>query len=643
MPLARYVARRCANRLGGAGRRAALLLLLMGAPASAQDARVPADARLPAHPRLLLLRGEEQRILRDVAADPLRRKLHEAIIAAADEMLTLPPIQRIQIGRRLLDKSREGLRRSFFLSYAWRTTRDARYLRRAERELLTIAGFSDWNPSHFLDVAEMTMAMAIGYDWLYDGLTDSARVAVRDAILHKGLEPSLDSKYNSWLTVSNNWNQVCNAGTAYGAMALYEDQPALARSIIDRAIGSVVLPMADYAPDGAYPEGYGYWGYGTSFNVMLLGALRSVYGTDFGLATRPGFLKTAGYLENMTGPTGAAFNYADSGPGGGLEPAMFWFAEVLTDSGLLFVERARLEQVAPKRLASDRLLPSAIVFGRGVDLRAATPPTSLLWTGGGKNPVALMRTSWTDSSAIFVGVKGGSASDNHAHMDAGSFVLDADGVRWAMDFGAENYNQIEQAGVDLWNRAQSSPRWQVFRYNNLAHNTLTANGALQDVAGRATIAATNSSPRYLASVIDLSPAYVSSLAKATRGIAIVDGSHVIVRDELTTLSHPTTIRWNMVTPAQVRITGPRSAELTKNGRALQLTVVEPAVVTMKTWSTASPRAYESSNAGTTMVGFEVSLLAGQSGAITVVLEPGKSARHATTSVAPLARWTSAPR
>ena len=614
------------------------MLLLASASARAQATHVPADAPVPAHPRLLLPRGEEQRILREVASDPLRRKLHDAIIAGADEMLGLEPIQRIQIGRRLLDKSREGLRRSFFLSYAWRTTHDARYLRRAERELVTIAGFSDWNPAHFLDVAEMTMAMAIGYDWLYDGLSDRARVAIRDAIVSKGLDPSLNAKYNSWLGVSNNWNQVCNAGMAYGAMAVYEDQPARSRAIIDRAIGSVVLPMSDYAPDGAYPEGYGYWGYGTSFNVLLLAALQGVYGSDFGLAARPGFLKTASYLENMTGPTGAAFNYSDSGAGGGLEPAMFWFAETLHDPGLLFVERARLEHVAPERLARDRLLPAAMVFGRGIDLGASTPPRSLVRVGGGKNPVALMRTSWTDTSAIFVGVKGGSASDNHAHMDAGSFVLDAGGVRWAMDFGAENYNQIEQAGVDLWNRAQSSPRWQVFRYNNLAHNTVTANGALQDVAGRATIRGTSSSPNFLAAVVDLSPVYVSSLASAARGIAIVDGDHVVVRDEVRSLPQATTIRWTLVTPAAVRITGPRSAELTKDGRTLQLTVVEPEVVTMKTWPTVSPHAYESSNAGTTMVGFEFVLPAGAAGASTVLLEPEVAPHRASTPVAPLDRW-----
>jgi hypothetical protein len=345
----------------------------------------------------------------------------------------------------------------------------------------------------------------------------------------------------------------------------------------------------------------------------------------------------------MTGPTGAAFNYSDSGPGGELQPAMFWFAERLRDPGLLFVERARLERDTPKRLASQRLLPAALVFGRGVDLGAPTPPTSVLWSGGGKNPVALMRTSWTEPSAIFVGVKGGSASDNHAHMDAGSFVMEADGVRWAMDFGAENYNQIEQAGVDLWNRAQSSPRWLVFRYNNLAHNTLTVNGAMQDVAGRATIVGTSTSPGFLSAVVDLSPAYVSSLAHATRGVAIVDRDHVVVRDELRARAMPTTIRWTMVTSADVHIMGPRTAELRKDGRTLRLTVAEPAAVQMKTWPTVSPHAYESSNAGTTMVGFEAAIPEGSASTITVLLEPMRAGRGTSAPVPPLSRWTSPQR
>src|ERR1700730_3640964 len=116
-------------------------------------------------------------------------------------MLALAPIERIQIGRRLLDKSREALRRLFFLSYAHRMTQQQKYLQRAERELLAISAFSDWNPSHFLDVAEMTMAVSIGYDWLYNNLSADSRAIIKEAILKKGIEPSLDPKNNGWLKV----------------------------------------------------------------------------------------------------------------------------------------------------------------------------------------------------------------------------------------------------------------------------------------------------------------------------------------------------------------------------------------------------------------------------------------------------------
>ncbi len=53
----------------------------------------------------------------------------------------------------MLAVSREALTRIYFLSYAWRMTGDDRYARRAEREMLNVCAFPDWNSSHFLDVS----------------------------------------------------------------------------------------------------------------------------------------------------------------------------------------------------------------------------------------------------------------------------------------------------------------------------------------------------------------------------------------------------------------------------------------------------------------------------------------------------------
>ena len=50
-----------------------------------------------------------------------------------------------------------------------------KYLHLAETEMLAIYSFSDWNPSHFLDVAEMTMVVSIGYDLLFNSLPANSK------------------------------------------------------------------------------------------------------------------------------------------------------------------------------------------------------------------------------------------------------------------------------------------------------------------------------------------------------------------------------------------------------------------------------------------------------------------------------------
>jgi hypothetical protein len=619
---------------------ATILLLFITQVLVAQTDHIGSASNLPGHPRILLLKGEESTIKKTIAGDRIWSKMQQAILDESDRILTLPPIERIQIGRRLLDKSREALRRLFFLSYSYRTTGKEQYLQRAEKEMLTIAAFSDWNPPHFLDVAEMTMAMSIGYDWLYNDLSPASRSAIKDAIIKKGINPSLDPKNNGWLTVEHNWNQVCNAGMTYGALAIYEDDPALARQIINRAIGSVVSSMKDMAPDGAYPEGYGYWGYGTSFNILLISALDKAFGKDFGLSDMPGFLKTAGFLENMTGPTGSPFNFSDSHDGGGVEPAMFWFARKNADPSLLWVERSRLIKETPKKHVNDRLLPAMMIWGGGISLDSITPPKATMWVGGGKNPVALMRTSWTDTAAIFVGMKGGSGSVNHAHMDVGSFVMDLGGARWAMDLGAQDYESLESKGMQIFGRTQEAQRWTIFRYVNQAHNTLTINDQHQLVKGYAPIISSSSSKDFMSAVTDLSEVYKGSVAKAQRGIAIVDGKWVVVRDEIETADSPVTIRWTMVTPATVTTNGKNIAHLTQKGKQLLMIVDDAREAIIKTWPTdPPPNSYDAPNPGTIRTGFELTVPARTKKTITVLLTPDSSlVRAGGRKMGPLSSW-----
>jgi hypothetical protein len=605
--------------------------------ALAQDRKLVNTNKLVDHPRILFLKDEERGVKTVVSTNAVWSDMHKAILQASDEMIALPTLERVLIGRRLLDKSREAIRRIFYLSYAWRMTGEEKYFLRAEKEMLAVSNFSDWNPTHFLDVAEMTMAAAIGYDWLYGKLSPASKQLIQEAILKKGIEPSLNEKYNGFLTANTNWNQVCNAGMSYGALAIWEDHPEISKQVIERALNSIPLSMNEYQPDGAYPEGYSYWDYGTSFNVMFLSAIEKVFASDFGLSATPGFLKTSGFLENMTANTGLCFNWGDSGSGGNPTPAMFWFATKNNDPSLLWVEKSYLQKKDFSKFTRNRLLPAVILWGKDFPLEKITEPKSKTWMGQGANPVYIMRTSWTDTKGIYVGFKAGSASVNHGHMDIGSFIMESDGVRWASDFGSQEYESLESKGIQVFGRTQDAQRWSIFRLNNYAHNTLTVDNQLQRVKGYAKIDAFSDKPPFAYATSDLSTVYENQLASVKRGVAIVDKKFVVVQDELKTLDKQTTVRWTMLTSAQVAITGKNTMTLEKEGKKLFLRVESPTAITMKTWSTEPTTSYDAANPGTMLIGFEAVIPANTESMLKVLLLPEREAKAKIKS-APLARW-----
>ncbi|MFT3934466.1 MAG: heparinase II/III family protein [Chitinophagaceae bacterium] len=604
---------------------------------------INAATPLPQHPRLLLPAGEEKKLWNKINANAVWKTVHQVIIDESDKLIAEKPIEHIKIGIRLLDKSRECLRRVYFLSYAWRMTQDKKYLERGEKELLAVAAFSDWNPTHYLDVAEMTMGVAIGYDWLYNGLSEKSRSIIREAIISKGLETSFDTvhfnHYRKWLSVTNNWNQVCNAGLSFGALAVYESYPALAAKLINRSVESIAIPMNEaYGNDGAYPEGYMYWGYGTTMNVMLLDALEKIFHTDFGLMHAAGFLKTPYYVENMVAPSGDTFNYSDEGQQSQIQPAMFWFTGKLEDPSLLWEEQRLLTQQKIQEESINRLLPSLLLWGSNIDIDKINPPIAKAWMGQGKNPVAAMRTSWTDSNAIYVGLKAGSPFVTHGHMDVGSFIMEADGERWAMDFGMQEYESLESKKIDLWDNTQNGQRWKIFRYNNFTHNTLTINNQLQQVDGFAPITGFSKDINFLQATTDLSAIYKGQLAKANRGVAIVQQQYVLVQDELETAAAPASVRWTMLTDATVDIIDSETVALKKNGKQCKLQVKDVSGIILKKWTTNPPNDYDAPNPGTTLVGFEYTIPAYTKRNVTVLLLPERSSAANPLPVKMLAQW-----
>lgn len=558
------------------------------------------------HPRLLLTSGMEKQLLNNITQDSIWNIIQQRTIEACNELLSLPPLQREKVGIRMLGTSREALYRLFMLSYAYRVTGNVQYANRAETELRVVCQYKNWNPSHFLDVAEMAMGVAIGYDWLYPVLKKSTKRIVKKAIVEKALLPSLNNKYNDFLNRNTNWNQVCNTSMAYCAMAIIEDNPDLSEKIIIRSIESIRKPMLRYESDGAYPEGYGYWQYGTTYNVMLLALLEQTYNTSFGLTDKPGFMRSPYYIKHMVGPTLLPFNFGDSGEGTRLNTSMFWFAHKNNDltlidyeiHNLLNIEKYDYEQYR-------RMLPSIFIFGN--TLKLSTPHksnTPLMFIARNEAPVCLMRTSWDSEDAIFVGIKGGTPSDNnHTHLDAGSFVMDALNVRWAIDLGPQDYSALERNGLSIWNSAPNSDRWKVYQYTNLAHNVFSVNNELFNVNGNAKLLSYSDNPILMETTFDLTSMY-NNINAASRNISIINKSFVFIKDSICTSEKAVNIVWRMLTRAKTNISN-GVLSLQQDGKQLFISIPNGATPFISKYN--PPHDFDEPHPNTSIIGYNITI------------------------------------
>jgi len=577
----------------------------------------------PGHPRLILVSTNWDALRARGASQPRLSAIAAKTVAEARALLSAPPLAYQKEGKRLLTVSRQALRRIELCSFAYKVTGERVFLDHAQQDMLTAAAFADWNPSHFLDTAEMTAALALGYDWLFDALPAEARAAIRQAILQKGIQRGMNpaDTNNWWQTNTHNWNQVCFGGLTLGALAIADENPEAARQFLTLARQNSPNGLQAYAPDGVYPEGPGYWSYGTTYQVLMIAALQSALGTDWNLSARPGFLASAAALVEETGPTGLYFNFCDAGAGPAFNSALFWFAEKLHQPDLVYAQnRFLLQKLAgpPRASDVDWPFPFLALWTSGLPGEIPPPALPLAWHGDGPNPVGVFRSSWTDSNALFLAFKGGSASLAHAHMDAGSFVLDAGGVRWACDLGAQDYNSIESKGWDLWNMKQNSDRWRVYRLNNYSHNTLTLGGSLHNVAGQARITAFDAD----AATVDLSPVFAGQAGRVLRHFSVGKNKNVVVRDEIAAAKPGLSVRWQMVTRASIRAQE-NEATLRQDGRMLSAKILAPAGARFESADAQPPDdGVNAPNPGMSILMVNTTVPASENLTVEIELEPG---------------------
>jgi hypothetical protein len=519
------------------------------------------------HPRIIINENTVDNVQKILNTDPHAPKWYEHLKNETDAILTEAPSHyEIPDGRRLLSVSRRVKERVRALMFIHLMEGGDQYVDRTWAEIEAACNFQDWNPSHFLDTAEMTYAVAMSLDWLNDQWSDAQKETMQNAIIEKGLKPGLDV-YNGnvghrWDLNQNNWNQVCNSGLSIGALVIADQDPDLAKTILHHAIQSIPLPMKHYAPDGAGTEGVTYWDYGSRYNLLYLSSLETALGTDFGLSKIPGFKESGQYQMYISGATRQSYNFSDCGLRRMGTPMHFWMGKKYKKpeySWFRYSELAGGHQDA-------KVLDFLWFDEKGKDF---DPKTLKLDKHFREANVASMRSSWTDPNALSVGIQGGNNANlgMHRHVDLGSFILEALGERWIIDSGndSETYQR----------HRNKREKWEFYRIRAEGHNVPLFNpneNAGQKLDATAPIISFRSSKENATAVVDLSDAYSETSHRVIRTFEMQERQRVVVTDEIENNDH-TDFWWFLHTHADIEIDFTfRKAILTQNGKKLQIKI-----------------------------------------------------------------------
>ncbi|EDM26162.1 hypothetical protein LNTAR_16483 [Lentisphaera araneosa HTCC2155] len=501
------------------------------------------------HPRLVFTPQIVADLKKKIKIDPVCKNIYAAIRHNANDILKEPILAYEMVGRRLKTSGRMS-RRMDILGVVYLIEKDPVILKRIEQELIAVCSIPDWNPSHFLDVAGMSLGVAIALDWTAGDLPESTFEFTQNALINKGLKADGRAK-SRIVRTTNNWNQVCNGAMIAAAIAVAEQEPELSASTIQRALEALPRALVHYGPDGVYPEGSSYWGYATSRSVITIAMLESAFGRDFGHYDFPGFKESAYYQLYSTAPSGGLFNYSDCRDirKSNGDSILAWFASKTGNS--VFFEKDRFLKPVDQ-LSKLGTIDSMALAWISQYQEKITEELPTIWSGQGANPIAVFTSDKNDGHGFYVGCKGGKAKISHGNMDAGSFVFELNGVRWGIDMGLQEYHDLEKVGFNLWAMDQNAQRWSLLSKNNFGHSVLSVNNELFDVNGFASLVKVDNGeqPEVLFNTTEV---YGGGVKRATRRFVKEGASSLIIEDEVETSDVTQKLTWQFMTTSDVDI------------------------------------------------------------------------------------------
>ena len=478
---------------------------------------------LAPHPRLMLRSGDITAMRAARAISPSARQAHERIVAAAEQV-----VAREVVTHPLSITTQEIFEDIFYLSYSYLTTDDMRYARRAEQEMLAVCKLPDWNPSAPDDVAALTMALAIGYDWLYRALPVHSRSIIGTTIYEKGLLVADE------LTMSES---IGNIGILFGALATADRSPEYCQMLVAKYVEANEKVLS---AKNNLVTNIDQWSREAALQAMYSATMKSALDIEPSSSVVESFAQGAEALCYMVAPSNLYYNYGGSSAEANAIAAKYWVAQKSNNTSLVAVD----ERLATQgHFVEDFTLPLYMLFASGQELSKLRMPHSKLYRGA--DEMVIYHSGW-DADDTYLAIKGGNAES------AGEYVFESGGVRWTSLTG----------GVD---------------------GRLVIDGVSSDGQGEARVREVVEASRRHGAVIDLSALYSAQATSVVRSIELGKGDRLVVTDNISCGSQPASIEWSITTAAEAEVVAANTIKLTSMGKTLFLRVRSRGQSVAKVW------------------------------------------------------------
>lgn len=432
----------------------------------------PADKR--SHPYLFCTPANIAAVKLKVQQDPAFAQAWQKMLADAD---------------RFTEDQRAGLNRAEVLGLAYRMTGEDKYAQAVRRILLNECRREAWGERMLLNrtppwnaglnEARNCYDMAVGFDSVYDALSGQDRRTIASGLVRLGILPTL----NDWLigperihsldTMGHNWWSGCVFMAGIASMAVMNEEPRAAQWLEKISEGS--LEWFDFAGSslqnkprnfdraGGFYESVNYAAFGMSEYLLFRVAWQNAMDTS--PPQVPILEKTGEFFLHACYPNSGPLMSVNFGDGSlhahGARPVQLLMAAgCRTDNFPWYLAQVQQGQF---REGGDISTPTGMLFFPSAQKNAEAQcglPESMLYEDMGW---AMMRSSW-QKDATLLAVKSG-FTWNHAHADAGSFIL---------------FHKGQNLLIDSGNCSYSLPEYTQYYCQSAAHNVVLFDGRGQN-------------------------------------------------------------------------------------------------------------------------------------------------------------------